>query len=134
MVALKDTWYSYVDQPDQLKAVEGFETLEHLFSTCCSMMSSQLRGSIRNSLAAFGELLLAYSQSNAFDGTYSDESVTQRPLLTINLVVVENDIVMEPSLDTVQAALLQVVDQIVQVKGLANSAPTQPLAHACLAV
>jgi hypothetical protein len=115
MVALKDTWYNYVDQPDQLKAVEGFETLEHLFSACCSMMSTQLRGCVLDSLTDYRHILLPYKESNAFVGAYSDTNVTQRPLLTINLIVVENDIVMEPSINEIETALQKVADQIAEV-------------------
>ena len=96
----------------------GFEALEHLFDTICSLMSVQLRTCIRESLTDYVQLFETYAEPNRYDGEYTDANVTARPLLRVELVVEEDDIIIEPSLGHVGEVLSSACVSIAKVRPL----------------
>ena len=94
----------------------GFEALEHLFDTICSLMSVQLRTCIRESLTDYVQLFETYAEPNRYDGEYTDANVTARPLLRVELVVEEDDIIIEPSLGHVGEVLSSACVSIAKVR------------------
>jgi hypothetical protein len=104
-----------VDKPSEDATLDGFETLERIFASCCALMSNQLRDCIRNSLLTYLETFAPYAAGNAFEGVYSDESLVRRPLLHLDLVVVDGTMTLAPSLQEAEEALVAVCAAIAEV-------------------
>ncbi|EGD83038.1 dynein heavy chain 2 [Salpingoeca rosetta] len=114
ITALRATWQPLME-PADADVAGGYEALEHLFDTICSLMSIQLRTCVRESLLDYIGLVEDYADPNKYEGEYTDENVHVRPLLRVKLVVEEDDIIISPSLSRVAEVLSSACVSIAKV-------------------
>jgi len=108
----KEEWMEYVMESDA--TIGGYEHLEHLFQCVSTMMTNNMRFSVRESLNDLCDFMEPYGDGNDFGEEYQDLQFTRPQLITLQLEADgDGNVIHKPSLEDVATALRESCEHIV---------------------